>query len=298
MLFSIIVPVFNMANSIISTLDSILYQSLYQNFFEVIIIDDDSTDSSAEIIKDYIKDKPNFFYYHKKNSNWGGNINYIKHEHLTNGEYITILDADDTYYYNCLSNVKKLIEHNSNVDIVTSWYQRSFMDGTKKIIKPFWTKNQIIKNKDAYRTPYSLPIGKFYNQKLFYCGVNLKENVSFQDAVLFQDMISKSSGLLMQLTEVVGVWNSERKGNSSTELWNDKKVEDWSNLIESLINEHSASLVGLMYSTIDPYRKNLKRKLIIKEAINYDWLPWYLRGIYRIIVILYVLKIFETKVNH
>ncbi len=295
MLFSIIVPVYNMENSIIATLDSIFHQSLYQNFYEVIIIDDDSKDKSADLIKEYIKDKPNFLYFHKENSNWGGNINYVKRERLLNGKYITILDADDTYYYNCLANVKKIIDQFQNIEIITSRYQRSFADGSKKIIKPFWTNKQIIDNKDAYRTPYSLPIGKFYSQKLFYSGDSLKENISFQDAILFQDMINKSVGLLIHLNKVVGIWNSEREGNSSTELWHDKKVDAWSNLIESLINDYNAPLVGLMYSMMGPYRKQLKRKLNIKKTINYNWLPWYLRWLYRMIVRWYVLKVFEAK---
>ena len=137
MLFSIVIPVYNMEDSVIATLDSIFHQSLYSNFYEVIIIDDDSKDESATLIKEYIDDKSNFHYFHKENSNWGGNINYIKNKHLTNGKYITILDADDTYYYNCLNDVKKLIDQYQDAEIVSSWYHRSFANGVKKVIKPF-----------------------------------------------------------------------------------------------------------------------------------------------------------------
>lgn len=50
-LISVIVPVYNLENYIVRTLDSILSQT-YKNI-EVIVVDDGSTDSSAKIIDDY-----------------------------------------------------------------------------------------------------------------------------------------------------------------------------------------------------------------------------------------------------
>ena len=50
-LISVIVPVYNLENYIVRTLDSILSQT-YKNI-EVIVVDDGSTDSTAKIIDDY-----------------------------------------------------------------------------------------------------------------------------------------------------------------------------------------------------------------------------------------------------
>lgn len=50
-LISVIVPVYNLENYIVRTLDSILSQT-YKNI-EIIVVDDGSTDSSAKIIDDY-----------------------------------------------------------------------------------------------------------------------------------------------------------------------------------------------------------------------------------------------------
>ena len=55
MKFTIIMPTYNDADSIIETLDSVLKQT-YQNW-ELLISDDGSTDNTKELIKNYIKEQ-------------------------------------------------------------------------------------------------------------------------------------------------------------------------------------------------------------------------------------------------
>lgn len=55
LIISIIVPVYNAQNYIEKCINSILNQDMEN--YEVIVINDDSTDSTAEILKKYAKDK-------------------------------------------------------------------------------------------------------------------------------------------------------------------------------------------------------------------------------------------------
>ena len=66
-LISIIIPTYNRAHLIGETLDSILVQT-YPNW-ECIVVDDGSTDTTADVMREYIK-KDNRFQYHQRPMYW------------------------------------------------------------------------------------------------------------------------------------------------------------------------------------------------------------------------------------
>ena len=91
---SIIIPVYNVEKYISRCLDSIFRLGLQEQEYEVICVDDCSTDSSSAIIDEYVASHPNLIHlFHKNNKKQGGarntGINYSK------GEYIVFVDADD-----------------------------------------------------------------------------------------------------------------------------------------------------------------------------------------------------------
>lgn len=93
-LVSIIIPTYNRAHLIGETLDSILAQT-YKNW-ECIIVDDGSTDNSAEVIGDYVR-KDSRFQYHKRPESHkpGGNGARNYGFEVSKGEYINWFDSDD-----------------------------------------------------------------------------------------------------------------------------------------------------------------------------------------------------------
>ena len=62
-LISIIIPTFNRAHLIGETLDSVLAQT-YPNW-ECIIVDDGSTDTTDEVVGEYVKKDSRFLYHHR-----------------------------------------------------------------------------------------------------------------------------------------------------------------------------------------------------------------------------------------
>ena len=98
---SIIVTSYNYENYIRATLDSILNQT-YQNF-EVIIVDDGSTDNSVNIIKEYTNKYKNFHLYtHENNINKGLPKSIELGLSKCKGEYIAFLESDDYWDQNYL----------------------------------------------------------------------------------------------------------------------------------------------------------------------------------------------------
>ena len=103
---SIIVPVFNVEQYICKCIESIQNQTL--NYFEVIVVDDGSTDNSLSLCRDLTYNDSRFRIVHKNN---GGLMSAWKYGvSIAKGEYIGFVDSDDWIDSNMfeilLSNIK------------------------------------------------------------------------------------------------------------------------------------------------------------------------------------------------
>lgn len=115
---SVIIPVFNLAKVIEKTLDSVCNQC-YKNF-EIIIIDDESTDNSIEIIQKYFINKDvNYKLIKQKNKGVSAARNRGIKE--AKGDYIFFLDGDDYIHKDTFMEFVKEIE-NTNADVLYCGY--------------------------------------------------------------------------------------------------------------------------------------------------------------------------------
>ena len=112
-LLSIIVPIYNTEQYLERCLNSIVNQT-YTNF-EVIMIDDGSTDSSATICKQYCEKDIRFHYFLKKNE--GVSIARNKGLQLAKGDIIGFIDSDDCINENMYEKMLTIMEK-ENSDIV------------------------------------------------------------------------------------------------------------------------------------------------------------------------------------
>jgi len=125
-MISIIIPLYNREKIIDKTLNSILNQS-YQDF-EVIIVNDGSTDNSGKKIKKYLDDSRFTFHNLKENKGAPFARNFgFKH---SKGEYLFFCDADAVLKINMLEILLKTLEKNPEA----SYTYSNFMWG-KKLFK-------------------------------------------------------------------------------------------------------------------------------------------------------------------
>lgn len=121
---SIGVPVYNVAEYLPQCLDSILNQTFQD--FEVILVDDGSTDNSFEICQEYVAKDSRFRLIHQKNKGLAGARNTIIKNVKT--EYIAWVDSDDWIEENYL---KLLVDtqEKTDADMVTMGH-KVYQDGT------------------------------------------------------------------------------------------------------------------------------------------------------------------------
>lgn len=112
MIVSVIIPTFNSAKYLVSAINSVLAQT-YSNF-EILIIDDGSTDDTREILKTYTDSRIQYFY----QQNAGPAAARNKGINLAKGDLIAFLDADDVWEKDKLSTQIKIFSQNNDICMV------------------------------------------------------------------------------------------------------------------------------------------------------------------------------------
>src|SRR5687767_8430509 len=112
---SVLIPTYNYAHFLDETIQSVLNQT-YSDY-ELIIVDNKSTDSTVELVGKYLGDPRVRFYQNEKNLGLTGNWNKCL-EYAT-GEYIKFLCADDKFHPEMLAKFVAVMEENPTVSLVT-----------------------------------------------------------------------------------------------------------------------------------------------------------------------------------
>ena len=171
-LISIIVPIYNVEKYLRQCLDSIQDQT-YQNF-ECLLINDGSSDNSADICREYVSKDSRFRYIEKEN----GGVSFARNlgiEH-SKGEYITFIDSDDWVDSDYLEVLyTALIDENADISVSTykrfhmadnCWYVHSFQRGYEKRV---FTNQELIDefiDLDTFDYSYRYVCGKLVRKCL------------------------------------------------------------------------------------------------------------------------------------
>lgn len=144
---SIIIPVYNVENLLGRCLNSLMLQTLED--IEIIMINDGSTDRSAEILNEYAKKDKRIIVIEKEN----GGVSSARNEgiQIASGEYIGFVDPDDWIDVEMYDTMYKEAVQ-SGADIVMCTYIREFGSHSKE-------------------KKFNLP------EKVYYKGEEIKENV-------------------------------------------------------------------------------------------------------------------------
>lgn len=218
MKLSIIVPVYNLENYIAATLESLL--SIRFSFdFEIIVINDGSTDGSESVIRDYQQKQSQIILYTIENQGVSNarNIGISS----ARGEYITFVDGDDTVEPDFFERAVQELD-GGGYDFVQGNYR--IIDGHNTSYEQFVSEDMIITEKEIMleklfgleKIIYNTVWGKVYRAKiikdtLFDRAIKIAEDQKF----VF-DVIEKSKKI--KLLSCVGYYYLQRNTSAMHEV--------------------------------------------------------------------------------
>ena len=230
-MISVIIPVYNVEEYLYVCLNSILTQT-YQDF-EIICIDDASTDSSAEILE-YFTQKDSRIRILKNDSNKGPGYSRNKGLEVAQGKYISFLDADDWFSHDTFEILVEKTEQD-NLDVLLfknivyyeesqdfgfeRYYDMDFMDKFENIVFNHWdldkTKLFVMSNASW---------GKFYLKSFLDCN-NIRfpnENLIHEDNPFFYNVITSAD----RISIIDKYLYNRRRRNGSIMTLNNERLFD------------------------------------------------------------------------
>ena len=122
MKISVITASYNCSNTIRETIESIINQS--HRDWELIIVDDGSSDDSVDIIKSYCeKDDRIKLFTHDNHINKGLKETLLLGLSKAKNEWVQFCECDDLLKENCISEKVKIIEKYSDISLIFSWVE-------------------------------------------------------------------------------------------------------------------------------------------------------------------------------
>ncbi len=157
--FSIIITCYNRRKFIGRCVRSAINQhGISRDSYEVLVIDDCSTDNSLKIIREY----ENLIKLIKNSRNLGLPASRNKGIKKSKGEYILMLDSDDFISRDTLNLLGLFLDHNKNWDAVSCDYYK--VDENDKVIKRCYFEKEPIACGILYRSKSVIKTG-LYNEK-------------------------------------------------------------------------------------------------------------------------------------
>lgn len=174
---SVIVPVYNVEKYISMCIDSILAQTFKD--FELLLINDGSSDKSGSICEEYAKKDSRIRVFHKSNGGASSARNLGLEKAL--GEWVTFVDADDYLGPTMYESIFTAIDDNKNVDYVRLFCKMTSERYSSNIVVNRELKYKVV-SRDDYFTKES--VGG-YTHSLF-----LKLNIIKENQIYFPENMS------------------------------------------------------------------------------------------------------------
>lgn len=238
MKLSIIIPMYNAEKYIAACLDSILDSDLPKEFYEVIIVDDGSTDEGPEIVQEYCIKNSNFRYLTQENQGQSVARNYGIME--CHGEYVWCVDADDKVDAGELLCVFNEFLKYHELDLLAFRLSDVSEIGdfiNYSCIQPAILENLVISGRYAVINGYyPSSVCAFWIRKSLIIGNNLyfKEGITHQDVELSYRLMVHANSVLF--TKFAPYYYIRHIGSTSLAL-NPKKIIKY--LCDDIVVYHS-----------------------------------------------------------
>ena len=262
--FSIIVPVYNVENYLRQCIDSILVQT-YKNY-EVILVDDGSTDYSSNICDTYFKEYSNIKVIHKKN----GGLSNARNTGLleATGKYIIFIDSDDFWVdKDFLMNINNSISDEDLIIFNSFKYYENRKNRKNRFKEDNFLNKLSEKNKIKYLIKKNIYKACAWD-KVIKRDILINNNIKFPSDLLSEDM--SWCGQLLEKVKKVKVYSKpvyayRQRKNSISNKVDEKHVLDIIKQIEAGTNSNDNMILNYYayeYCILLLYSNLLKEKKI------------------------------------
>ena len=291
---SVILPVYNAENSLHFCINSVLRQSYHD--FEIICVDDASTDSSLEILE-YFTKKDSRVKIIKNDFNQGSGYSRNCGLNVAKGEYIFFLDADDWIDFNAFEVLIKKADENdldllffNEINFHGETYDFSMIDLDDELITKYENKvfNHFdLDKKDLFNLSNNI-WNKLYRKSFLedndiqFCNENLAyENIPFFYKVMVSaDRISLITGMFYNYREndfLLGKSNNEKIFDIFNIYWN---VLDVFIKNKQLYQYYKRVLLNYIFSNLemkyDLIHDELKERFFIEiQSLFHNFIKYY-----------------------
>lgn len=187
---SIVIPAYNCENTILQTLESIITQNIEEINYEVIVVNDGSTDSTKELVDSFCKENEKYLLINKSN----GGVSSARNTGISiaKGKYICFLDSDDIQKDDY---IKKMINQlvKKNLDIVYCGYE-VFNSKESRDVKTIFSTDKVLENylKDKVKAQTNCWV--FRKKVISENAINFNEDLFIgEDIAFIAQMIECSS---------------------------------------------------------------------------------------------------------
>jgi glycosyltransferase involved in cell wall biosynthesis len=185
MRISILIPTYNYAHYINYAIDSVLAQA--DPNYQIIIIDDGSTDNTAAIAESYVQKFPNIITYIYQ-QNCGAAAARNRGVQVVDGDYLLFLDADDRLLPGALQQFRQFQRQHPTADVICAGHVSVTPDG-KREMQPFakpLTTNPLQNFMGYLRKQFSLLGGGMLLRRYLFARLRYPEEFrNAEDMVLF-----------------------------------------------------------------------------------------------------------------
>jgi glycosyltransferase involved in cell wall biosynthesis len=232
---SVVVPVYNVEDYLAECLDSVLVQPYVD--LEVVLVDDGSTDSSAQIAARYADADPRFRLISQANAGLGAARN--AGVAAARGEFLTFLDSDDRLPADAWSAMMRTLEH-SGSDFAVGKLVRD--EGQRRFAMPRMRDNHRVRRVGA--TLDEMPrilADVFAVNKIFRRTFWDAAELAFPTGVRYEDQPTLTRAFLAAkrfdvLTETVYLWRIRTDGSSITQ-----RRDDLADLYDRILTKRSST---------------------------------------------------------
>ena len=243
---SIIMPSWNTADYIGQSIKSVIAQT-YENW-ELIIVDDCSTDSTDDVVSQYIKDTR--IKYYKNDVNLGAALTRNRALELAQGEWIAFLDSDDLWKKDKLQRqIDFMIQHN----YVFSYHDYEKIDEASDPLNIYVTGPDVVNKRRMYNYGYPGCLTFMYNAKALG-RIQIKDIKKNNDYAILLQLCKKADCYLLK--ENLAEYRIRKKSISHDKLW--KKLKSHYDLFHTC--DEQLAPVALWYACWNMWYGVLKKK--------------------------------------